>query len=325
MTERHGQQGDQPDDVAVEAARWLIALKEAPQDAALGARFAQWLAAEPAHGDAWDKTCATYEKLGLVPPVLRDQWHTPARPRVARPSLSPKVTAGWMVTAALAVGLLLLLLPGLVLRQQADQLTASGQTREVLLSDGSRVRLGPDSALAFDEDSGRRGVRLLKGRAFFDVAPDRGRSFRVRVEGGDVTVLGTAFEVALTRTDTKIAVVHGRVRVERGAAREDLQAGEQAIVALGGGLARNTIAPDWIAPWREGRINVRNQRIADVVEDLRPWYGGKIVVIGSRISEQRVSGSYSVADPLEALSALVGPHGGTIRRVTPWLIVVSDD
>lgn len=325
MTERQGQQGDQPDDVAVEAARWLVALKEAPRDGALGARFAQWLVADPAHGDAWDKTCATYEKLGLVLPVLRDQWRMPPRPRSVKPPLSLRAMAGWMATAALAAGLLLLVLPSLVLRVQADQLTTSGQTREMVLSDGSRVRLGPESALALDDGDGRRGVRLLKGRAFFDVAPDPGRPFRVRVEGVDVTVLGTAFEVALTRTDTKIAVAHGLVRVERGVAREDLSAGQQAIAVPGGALVRSTVAPDGIAAWRDRRIDVHNRRIVDVVEDLRPWYGGQILLVGGKISERRVSGSYNVADPLQALAALVGPHGGTIRRITPWLVVVSDD
>ncbi len=323
LTERSGQQGDHPDDVAVEAARWLVALKEAPRDAALGARFAQWLAVDPRHGDAWDNTCATYEKLGLVPSALRDQWHAPPQRISAR--LSPRGRAGWVAMAALAAGLIVLLLPDLALRWQADQLTATGQTRDIQLSDGSRAVLGPDSALAFDDNGARRGVRLLRGRVFFDVVPDPGRPFRVRVGDTDVTVLGTAFEVALTSADTEVAVVHGLVRVERGALRQDLGAGDQAVAARGGGLIRKTVTPAGIASWRERRIDVRNRRIADVVADLRPWYGGKIILTGSKLGERRVSGSYNAADPLEALAALIGPHGGTMRRVTPWLVIVSDD
>lgn len=75
----------------------------------------------------------------------------------------------------------------------------------VSLSDGTTVRMGPNSQLIYPKsfDGKTRDVEL-KGQAFFDVAKDRERPFTVHTKNMDVTALGTAFEVFNYDSESKL-------------------------------------------------------------------------------------------------------------------------
>src|SRR3546814_3423601 len=97
------------------------------------------------------------------------RWHfRPQRP----------VTA--MVGAAAAACLAVVSAPTLLLMWQSDYRTGTGEMRNVTLSDGSSVTLDTGSAIAVNYGDGRRGVRLLAGRAWFDVANDESQPFTDR-------------------------------------------------------------------------------------------------------------------------------------------------
>jgi transmembrane sensor len=99
--------------------------------------------------------------------------------------------------------------------------------RTVLLTDGSVVeRLEERTLLRVVEDASSRSVVDLEvGGARFDVKPNPSRPFRVRAGPVVVEVLGTAFTVSREGGKVTTSVERGHVRVERGAERVDLFAG----------------------------------------------------------------------------------------------------
>ena len=70
-----------------------------------------------------------------------------------------------------------------------------GQPRALVLQDGSQVTLDTSSSIRVEESDSRRVVRLLAGRARFQVARDPARPFIVRAGGQQVIALGTVFTV----------------------------------------------------------------------------------------------------------------------------------
>jgi|GEM_PF-2280972 transmembrane sensor len=82
------------------------------------------------------------------------------------------------------------------------------------LPDGSIVRLDPNSSLSYPLQftSNRRDVDLAGG-AFFIVAPDPRKPFRVIVNGITVTVLGTSFSIKSSSGRTEIVVESGSIEV----------------------------------------------------------------------------------------------------------------
>ena len=82
--------------------------------------------------------------------------------------------------------------------------TIVGEVRTIALEDGSRVTLDTDSLLSIDFSSTERRLRLIRGRARFEVAHER-RPFRVAAGLGVITARGTIFDV-LVGADRAVSV-----------------------------------------------------------------------------------------------------------------------
>ncbi|MPY75509.1 MAG: DUF4880 domain-containing protein [Alphaproteobacteria bacterium] len=320
--------GEDEDRVTTEAARWLVALEDDPDDAALRVRFDAWLAASPANAAAWANTSDIYDMMGRVPPAHAGHWEAPLPHPLPPPrtSLRRRFAAG-VVAAALAACLALVVMPALMLRMQADYRTTTAELRSIRLADGSTVRLGADSAIAVTLAHGERGVRLLKGEAVFEVTADPDRPFRVAAGEVETTVVGTAFEVRMNGEAVSVAVREGQVRVDYASAAppvsERLSAGDWVQVGWTGHVERGGVPPGDVAAWLQGQIVARDRPMAEVVDELRRYYGGMIVLADGALGRERVTGVYNVADPVAALRAIAGAHGGSVRRISPWLLVVS--
>ncbi len=319
---------DDADRIGVEASDWLVRLREAPEDRELHARFRRWRDAHPDHARTWEEMQALFGLMGGVAPAHPD-YLVPTSKAVPGTAAAPAVPRrrSWRVPAAAALAACLAIFvlgPGIVLRMQADYVTAAGHMEQVTLADGSRVHLGPDSAIAVDYGAGRRDLRLLRGQAWFDVQPDAARPFRVRAETLTATALGTAFDVRMIGAEKTVAVGHGRVRVRGGAVQGSvLAAGDWISVDAGHRAATGHQAADLAGLWQTGSVPIRGRTVADAVEELRPWYNGRIVLADDAIGGKRVTGIFRLSDPQEALRALIEPHGGRILRITPWLMIVT--
>lgn len=315
--------GDEDDRAGTEAAYWLLALEENPGDADLRARFETWLAASPANRAAWLETSQIF---GLIASpdyaVHRARRETP---RVVEAPLPIESRFGRRVGLALtslaAAACIALFAPGVVLRFQADHATATAETRSLTLDDGSTVALAPDSAIEIVPGPGRT-VRLLKGEALFKVTRDPSRPFRVLANAVETTVLGTEFDVRLQEDGAVVAVREGVVRVDQATVSERLEAGDWVSVAAAGLVARGALPTKEIAAWQSGRIIARDRSIAEVVDEIRRSFGGVIVVSQESFARRRVTGVYNLSDPVVALRAAVSVHGGTVRELSPWLLIV---
>ena len=304
-----------------EAAEWLVRLRESPGDRDTAARFAAWRAAAPVHEAAWAEISQAFDLLGepLARPLQTASMSLPGR------RLAPRLLAAG-AGIALAAFVAVLFLPGWMLRLEADFATVAGEWREVRLADGSSVELAPLSGIDVSLKDGRRDVRLLAGQAFFRVTPDSERPFQVEAKDVRATVLGTAFEVRLDGTGVAVAVAEGRVRVDRGALSRVLVAGRWIQVDAEGGLRDGIRSESEIGLWRHGEIVAHDQPIATVVNELRPYFNGVIVIASDAVARRRVTGVYRLREPVEALRALARAHGDiSVTRVSPWLVIVSAD
>jgi len=91
-----------------------------------------------------------------------------------------------------------------------------GATTQLILSDGTRVRLNAGSKLTYPAVfSGSTREVLLEGEAFFDVASDQRAPFRVHAGKITVGVLGTTFNVKAYLEDSNIetTLISGKVQV----------------------------------------------------------------------------------------------------------------
>ena len=318
--------GEPTDLIFTAAMDRLLRLQASPDDASLRADIAAWCNADPAHARAWRHAQDTWNAVAEVPPAHIAEWPV-RKPAVARAGRWPRLRLAAATGAAIAACLLLLVVPGLLPGLQADHATRTAERREVVLADGSRVFLGARTSLAVSQDAGRRAADLLEGEAFFEVAADQARPFVVAAAGVEVSVVGTAFDVRVSRTAVTVAVRNGLVDVRNdGKAAEPvrLAAGDRVVVDRASRrLQRDRIEPGEVASWRDGRLFVDGATVADVVDVLGRYSTGWIVVADSRLAKQQVTGLFDLNDIDRALAALVQPFGGRVQTVTPLLQILS--
>lgn len=325
-------------DLPRRASEWLAALRERPDDEILRQRFERWLAADPAHAADWTEMTRTYDVMGRTTPQYRDQWAPgvatlrrarPAalnQPRRAKPSPWRRHLVIGAVTASIAAAIALAIFPALRWQFTADHVTATAETATIHLADGSTVRLAPESVLDVAGGEDARGARLLQGAAFFEVVRDPSRPFKVQAESLDVTVLGTAFEVRVDESGAGVAVRQGSVQVDgRAAAAQSqrLKAGDWVRMTAHGEITRGKQPPAQVAAWLQGRLIVRDRPAGEVVDALRPYYSGIVVLRGETLASQPLTGVYDLSDPVAALKAVASALGASTDQLSPWLLVIS--
>jgi len=322
------------DKASLEATRWLVELQEAPGDEEVRRRFEAWCGASPLNAAAWSETQQLATVALSVTPAHADVWKPVVagrRHRIMALRAGLPLGRSWRLGAAalaLAACVAFFVLPSIVQRLEADHTTSTAELRKVVLQDGSEVTLAPDSAIAISYEPARRQVRLLSGEAFFEVRPDTSRPFRVLAGDVETAVVGTSFDVRLSADGVVVSVEHGVVRVGlssgSAAPQDELRAGQAVRVVRGGEAARLPVAPDMVAAWRDGQLVAQNVPLRDAVDQLRRYYGGTILLTSDSLGDRRITGAYNLADPEDALRAIAQAHGGRVRRIAPWLLVVSE-
>lgn len=321
-----------------QASDWLILLHEEPDNEPARQRFELWLDSDPDHARAWVSVSYIFKTIGETQPEMEAHWRPvsndrkPIRARHVRgrrwlrrsvTSIRRPVLAG-AAAAALAA---FWLAPSAMLHLRSDHITGSGEVSAVRLADGSAVRLGPNSAIALDFNNGERTIRLLAGQAWFDVKHDPSAPFRVVAGNVRTTVLGTSFDVRRIGETIDVSVRQGRVRVvDHGVApatTQELSPGQWVRVGIDHEVESGSGNPALLGAWQRGSIVIHNRRIADVIDEIRPWYNGRIVLLTPALGHQRVDGVFDAHDPGRAITALVQQAGGTVRKITPWIIVIS--
>ena len=311
--DRHmDQQPTIDDDCFAEAVRWHARLRDA--DAALRASHASWLAADPRHPQAMDEVEALYGKLEA--PVLAE-----LRPLRQRHSARRRGMAG----LAIAACLVLAVTATIYWPDTHDASTGIGQSKDVMLADGSKVTLNTNSAIDVDIDATHRDIRLVHGEAFFHVAHDAARPFTVHTEYGQARVLGTVFDVRVDERQTRVGVVEGRVAVQGGGGGGEsltLLAGDAAALDMSGAHEAVDGEADALAAWTRGQLVFYRAPLADVMTEIDRYRHGTTWVRGDVLRRLPVSGAFDVRDPDKALDAVVASLHLKRTRLGPLITLV---
>jgi ferric-dicitrate binding protein FerR (iron transport regulator) len=100
--------------------------------------------------------------------------------------------------------------------QKSEVVASKGARTEMVLPDGTKVKLNSDSKLQYEatfNDTIREVT--LEGEAYFNVVKDPKRPFIVHTSGIDIRVLGTAFNVKSYPLEPTIetTLIHGKVEI----------------------------------------------------------------------------------------------------------------
>lgn len=312
------------------ALAWLSLLHDRPSTGDQ-LTFSQWLRADPAHAEAYAQAQVIWELSESPARTLADEDALALQGYLRAmdaPRRSPMLR--WSGALAMAACLLLMVSLGTGWQAQrwlddlrADHVSAPGEIRTVTLADQSQVTLDADSAIVVDFTHGQRRVKLIRGAAFFSVT-HTGDPFVVAAEQGEARVLGTQFEVRRQLHGAQVTVLSGRVAVtaDEHGQQQILTAGQQVAYADGTAEKLHAVDSEAQLGWRQGWLTYYKTTLADVVEDLRRYYPGRIVLLNDELAARKVSGSFPSKDPQAVLNSLQGVLGFEQHRVLGQLIIL---
>ncbi|HYG27473.1 MAG TPA: FecR domain-containing protein, partial [Caulobacteraceae bacterium] len=273
-------------DVAIsepqDAAGWVARLASDQRTRADEEAFEAWLADDPTHAAAYAEHAELWAGLGAL--GANDEARSVligeeplARPR---PHVSRRAAIG-AFGSAIAASLAVIALPP-VQELRGVYRTRKGEQRQLILDDGSRLMLDTDTRIRVRYSDAERRLTLDRGRAYFKVAKDAARPFRVFVGADEVRALGTAFDVRKDRTGVKVTLEEGVVAVYRESSpREEgvrmpsavLRPGQQARIAGPQAVRVAAVDLEREQAWRYGRLVLDEAGLAEAVADLNR-YGG---------------------------------------------------
>ncbi len=294
-----------------EAGLWLARLSDATPDERRD--FAAWLDQHPGHRAAWAATQDLYGRLAAPAARVRGR---PARPW-ARPALA--------MAAAILVAVLLVWGPGWRLALESDARTPVGERTEIALPDGSRLEIGPDSAVAFDFTPERRGLSLLRGEVFLTVSPADRRPFVVAAGGGETRVTGTAFAVRAIDDGAVVTVAEGRVSVAADArAADGVPLGPGQSLRYAGRRPGAALTVDLAAAlaWRRGQIAFVQAPLAEVAATLDRYLPGRIVILDQDLARRRLTAVFDQGRLDEAIDGIAASLDLRVTRLPGQLVLL---
>jgi len=296
-----------------EAAEW-IARMDAPDADMSRLPFERWRAADPRHRTIY----AEMQVIARLAPRLDDMPSGQAYLARQIPSYAAQHWRMLAVAAGLAMllggaGLSGWLWHGGPSPSDPQVATRVGEVRNLVLADGTRVTLDTDSAIEQRFTASLRLVRLLHGRARFDVAANTARPFMV--EAGDRTILdrGTLFDVRLGREGVRVTLLRGAVEV-RGSSRATVAAvrlapGQMFAAAPASGATQVSPAPGGGDLWVSGMLSFDGTPLGEVVAEANRYAEHRIVLGDPALAERRVTGTFQ-ARPTGTLATVLAATFG---------------
>lgn len=329
--------GDDADELDLVFVRYFSGQLSQPERR----RLDRWLAEAPGRADElerlrelWQRTEA--EPLDVDPVQALARFKARARREDAKTAVRAfglrRRHAPWLAAAAavvLAVGL------GIWSRHVTSAgpapavATAShtfktprGQRAQLDLPDGTHVLLGPSSSLdvPLGFGTGTRDVHLV-GLAFFEVAKDSARPFRVRGGGGTARVLGTKFSARADSGATgplDVVVSEGHVALGRPDAEGNASHASAEVLARGdyGHLAADGTVQVLHGVdltrrlgWIDGRLDFTEAPLPVVLHELESWFDVDFVLADPALRDAHLTTTLrgdSFVETLRLLEAALG-------------------
>jgi len=167
--------------------------------------------------------------------------------------------------------------------------SSSAGNSEVLLPDGTRIWLRQGAQMEYPAAfAGRERTVRLQGEAYFEVASDSSKVFRVLMDDqkGGVEVLGTAFNVRQNAEETTVTVRSGKVRFypDKDSKSVILAAGEKAVLnKTKRQLSTETVVTFNELSWQTGGLEFVRTPMRQVISDLETYYGVQITLTNTNL------------------------------------------
>ena len=190
---------------------------------------------------------------------------------------------------------------------------------KVRLQDGTLVYMNSETELKYPvRFVGKERRVYLSGEAYFEVQRDTTKPFIVVMNGNDVRVLGTEFNVR-SYEDEKCqftTLVAGKVLLTTHDHRcIELLPNEQGIVDPQGDIRKEQVDVALYTAWKDGNFVFRKQSLEHIMEIVERWYDLKVTFEDEWCKQVSFSGNVERYDDFSKLAEMLEATGSVKFRI----------
>lgn len=185
---------------------------------------------------------------------------------------------------------------------------STDQKINVTFPDGSVGVLNEQSSFSFPEEFGDERRVSFEGEAYFDIKKSQ-KPFIIDVNGVEVKVLGTAFNLISGDENVSLYVDRGLVAFAKDGKETKVKAGLEAIFDKKTNEVEIRETPSTnIMSWRNGYFKFDDTPLKDALADLSDYYDVQFKLANNKLNACRISATFedkSLAEVLELLESIL--------------------
>lgn len=209
-----------------------------------------------------------------------------------------------LVAYAAAACVALFFVSRLLIDSNENIYVGNGETLAHILPDASKVQLNAQSSLKYNKDSwGAQRMLSLDGEAYFDV--EKGQTFIVETAFGEVTVLGTSFNIYSRADGFQVHCTSGRVQVISGNEKVILNPDSRSSL-INGKLIKEELKEGKDIAWLNKTYRFNATPLKVVFESIQRQFDVQVIV-DDTITDRLYTGTYEATDLTEALHNICFP------------------
>lgn len=217
-----------------------------------------------------------------------------------------KTSYGWLkIAATIAV---VLSISFVVWRTNSSPellvISSNNQKLEVTFPDGSKGVLNEQSSFSFPAKFDSERKVTFKGEAYFDIKKSS-KPFIIDVDGVEVRVLGTAFNLTSTEDQVGLFVERGLVAFVKDGVHTNIKAGLEATFNRNNFSVNILESPSSnIMSWRNGTFNFDKTPLSEALSQLEEFYDVSFKVSNGAISNCKITATFDQQSLKEVIKAI---------------------
>ena len=172
-----------------------------------------------------------------------------------------------------------------------------GGEYNLTLSDGTKVWLNADSELNYPVHfKGDTREVTITGEAYFEVQKQNGKPFIVKTQLGNITVLGTQFNISNYPEKGQLitTLVTGKVSCSLPDGRKlILSPDQQLTIDQNGTTEIKQVDTHYYTCWKEGMFLFENMKLEEILDQLARWYDIHVFYTSENVKNLHFSGDLS--------------------------------
>jgi transmembrane sensor len=305
------------DDIDDTAAQWVLRMDRGGLDASERSELAAWLDADSRHQGAFIRAQAIWCDVDRVAALGGTTLSAPAS----------RWSGAWLGrAAAMAACVIALTLAGLGVSNRylaGRETTDRGETRRMMLADGSALALNTQSVVQVKFDGDERRIVMRRGEASFQVAHDEQRPFVVQAGDVSVRAVGTAFNVRMRPEGVEVTVTEGVVEILRADGNDAtspaprVRHNEEVIAQPEQPIEVAPLSETEIArrlAWQEGRLIFEGERLDVAAAEVNRYSALPVVIDDPALAEKSFVGVFKIGDARGFVNAAAAAFDAQVRE-----------